>query len=168
METTAVPLDLGGWRLVTADSGESHSLATGGYNERRAECARAARELGLTSLRDATEDAAATLPAPLDRRVRHVVRENARVEAAVAALDAGDLDALGALLDASHASLRDDYEVSVPAVEAAVTALRDAGARGARLIGGGFGGSVLGLLPPGAQPPREAFPVRPGPGAALR
>jgi galactokinase len=93
------------------------------------------------------------------------VRENVRVEAAVRALDAGDLSALGRLLNASHASLRDQYDVSTPAVEAAVRELRDAGAIGARLIGGGFGGHVLGLFAPDAATPPGAIEVRPGPGA---
>jgi galactokinase len=106
--------------------------------------------------------AAAALPAPLDRRVRHVLTENARVDAMVAALRAGDLPAAGALLDASHASLRDDYEASVPAVEDAVAALERAGAAGARMVGGGFGGSVLALLPPGAGLLPGATEVAPG------
>jgi galactokinase len=74
---------------------------------------------------------------------------------------------LGRLLDASHASLRDDYEISTPAVEAAVRRLKDAGALGARIVGGGFGGHVLGLLPAGGQAPAGALEVRPGPGARL-
>jgi galactokinase len=85
----------------------------------------------------------------------------------VAALRAGDLQAAGGLLDASHASLRDDYEASVPAVEAAVATLKDAGAAGARMVGGGFGGSVLALLPPGIAVPAAARTVAPGPPAAL-
>ena len=85
-----------------------------------------------------------------------MLTENARVDAMVAALEAGDLEAVGALLDASHASLRDDYDASVPAVERAVEALKAAGATGARMVGGGFGGAVLGLLGPGARRPRSA------------
>jgi galactokinase len=162
-----VALELDGYRLVTLDSGESHANAASGYNERRAECARAAAELGIPSLRDATEDMAADLPDPLSLRARHVVSENARVEAAVRALADGDLEQVGRLLDASHASLRDCYEVSTPAVEAAVERLRHAGAAGARIVGGGFGGHVLGLMPPDAQPPDGAIEVRPGPGAHL-
>ena len=84
-----------------------------------------------------------------------MLSENERVDAAVAALESGDLAELGALLDASHRSLRDDYEVSVPEVERAVEACRRAGALGARIMGGGFGGSVLALFPPGALPPRR-------------
>jgi galactokinase len=93
--------------------------------------------------------------------VRHVLTENARVDAAVRALHAGDLAALGELIDASHASLRDDYEVSVDAVERTVARLKDAGAAGARIVGGGFGGSVLALFGPGTQPPADATVVQP-------
>jgi galactokinase len=163
-----VPLALGDWRLVVLNSGERHSHASSGYNERRRECAQACRLLGIHSLRDADRGAVATLPEPLCRRARHVVEENRRVDSAVAALADRDLPELGALLDASHASLRDCYEVSTPAVDAAVQRLHDAGAAGARLIGGGFGGSVLGLFAPGAAPPTDAREVRPGPGAHAR
>jgi galactokinase len=162
-----VPLRLGGWRLVVLDSGERHSLARSGYNERREECARASELLGVRSLRDADPEAALGLPEPLRRRVEHVLGENLRVEQTVEALRAGDLQAVGALLDASHASLRDDYEISTPAVEAAVARLRSAGASGARLVGGGFGGSVLGLFAPEHEPPAGAHEVRPGPGARM-
>jgi galactokinase len=160
-----VPLDLGDHFLVTLDSGASRSLADSGYNERRAECREAARALGVTSLRDVDEPG--DLPDPLDRRVRHVLTENARVDAAVAALRGRDLAALGDLLDASHRSLRDDYEVSVPEVEHAVEACHEAGAIGARLVGGGFGGSVLALFPPGADPPEGSVRVAPGHSARL-
>ena len=162
-----VALDLRGWRLVTVDSGVEHAHAGSGYNARRRECAEAAAALGVASLRDAAPDAAARLPDPLDRRVRHVLAENARVEEAVAALGAGDLAAVGALLDASHASLRDDYEVSVPEADRTVERLRAAGAAGARMVGGGFGGAILGLFPPGAAPPPDAVDVAPGPAARL-
>jgi galactokinase len=156
-----VVLDLRGWTLAVAPSGHEHSHAGSGYNERRAECRAACEALGIASLRDAPPDAPDRLPAPLDRRVRHVLTENARVDAAVAALREGDLDELGALLDASHASLRDDYEVSVDAVERTVARLKDAGAVGARIVGGGFGGSVLALFPPEAAPPDDATVVKP-------
>jgi galactokinase len=162
-----VPLPLGDWRLVTLESGAEHSHAAGGYNERRAECRAACAALGVEHLSAADSDAAAGLPAPLDRRARHVLSENARVDAMVAALAGADLAAAAGLLDASHASLRDDYEASVPAVEDAVAALKRAGAAGARMVGGGFGGSVLGLLPPGVALPAFARPVAPGPPAAL-
>jgi galactokinase len=160
-----VPLDLGDHLLAVLDSGAPRSLASSGYNERRTECAAACRALGVDSLRDAPGPEG--LPDPLDRRVRHVLSENRRVDEAVAALEAGDLVALGDLLDASHRSLRDDYEVSVPEVERAVAACRQAGALGARVVGGGFGGSVLALFPPGARPPGGAMAVRPAAGARL-
>jgi galactokinase len=165
LEARTVELDLHGHVLATLDSGASRRLASSGYNERRDECRRALELLGLESLRDA--DDASGLPAPLDRRLRHVISENERVDAAVAALESGDLAELGALLNASHASLRDDYEVSIPEVERAVAACIDAGALGARIMGGGFGGSVLALFPPGAALPEGAIGVRPGPGARL-
>jgi galactokinase len=158
-----VPLELGDWRLVTLDSGAPHEHAAGGYNERRAECAVACEALGIDSLRDAVS--AEGLPAPLEARVRHVLTENARVDAMAAALAAGDLSRAGALLRESHASLRDDYEASVPEVERTVEALERAGAAGARMVGGGFGGSVLALFPPGATPPDGCISVAPGPAA---
>jgi galactokinase len=156
-----VALDLRGWTLAVAPSGHEHVHAGSGYNDRRAECRAACEALGIGSLRDAPADAPERLPAPLDRRVRHVLSENARVDAAVTALRDGDLERLGALLDASHASLRDDYEVSVDAVERTVARLKDAGAVGARIVGGGFGGSVLALFAPGATPPDDALVVEP-------
>jgi galactokinase len=168
LQVQPVPLELGEFKLVTLHSGDRHSLAAGsGYNDRRRECSSAVEQLGIESLRDATLEAAARLPSPLDRRVRHVITENERVDAAVEALADSDMEALGRLLDASHASLRDDYEVSTPAVEAAVGTLKDAGALGARIIGGGFGGHVLGLMPPDAELPDGAREVRPGQGARV-
>ena len=160
-----VPLDLGGWMLVTLDSGAAHSHADSGYNDRRRECREAAAALGVASLREASSEA--DLPEPLAARVRHVISENARVDAMVDALAARDLDGAARLLDASHASLRDDYEVSVPEVERTVERLKAAGAAGARMVGGGFGGAVLALLAPGVAVPAAAVPVAPGPGAAL-
>jgi galactokinase len=162
-----VALALGDWRLVVLDSGERHRHAGSGYNQRREECARACELLGVPCLRDVDSDAVAGLPEPLRRRAEHVLGENQRVRDALAALAAGELAALGELLDASHASLRDRYEVSTPAVEAAVQRLREAGAAGARIVGGGFGGIVLGLFAPGAQPPEGAREVRPSAGAHL-
>jgi galactokinase len=162
-----VPLRLDGWRIVTVDSGERRSLAASGYNERRAETERARRELGLDSLRDAHRGDAARLREPLGRRVLHVVEENARVDAAVAALEADDLRALGALLDASHASLRDLYDASTDAVERTVERLRAAGAAGARMMGGGFGGQVIALLPPEVAIPSGAIEVVPAEGARV-
>ena len=160
-----VPLELRGHRLAVLPSGASRENAVSGYNERREECQRALELLGTGSLRDADTVDWEALPEPYRRRVRHIVTENARVDAMVAALRAGDLDEAGLLLDASHRSLRDDFEVSVPAVERARERWRQAGALGARLMGGGFGGSVLALLPPGRALPPGALPVEPS-GAA--
>ncbi len=167
LEVTPIPLKLGAFKLVTLDSGERHSHAKSGYNERRAECAAACSRLGIESLRNATLEMADGLPAPLGDRVRHVVSENARVEASVEVLAAGDLERLGELLDESHASLRDQFEISTPAVEETVDRLRRAGALGARIVGGGFGGAVLGLLGPDASPPEHAIEVRPAAGARV-
>jgi galactokinase len=167
LEVKSVELDLAGFRLVTLDSGERHTNAASGYNQRRTECERACEQLGVASLREVSFAMAEQLPPPLADRARHVISENQRVNGAVAALEQRDLVKLGALLDASHASLRDYYAVSTPAVEAAVERLKRAGAVGARILGGGFGGHVLGLLPQHASAPEGATEVRPGPGAHL-
>jgi galactokinase len=167
LTTEQVPLELGAWSLGIADSGSRHEHAESGYNERRAECRQACRELGVDTLRDVSEAQAETLPEPLNKRARHVLSENERVRAGVAALRSGDMAALAELLDASHASLRDDYEVSVPEVERTVARVKRAGAAGARIMGGGFGGAVLALFPPGAQPPDDSVTVAPAPGARL-
>jgi galactokinase len=167
MEIKPVALELGGWRLVTLDSGERHAHAQSGYNERRAECEQASDALGIQSLRDADPSMPARLPSPLAERVEHVIAENARVDRTVAALRRGHLAEVGRLLDASHASLRDLYDVSTTAIEATVATLHRAGAAGARVVGGGFGGHVLGLLPPGAAPPAGARELHSGPGAHL-
>ncbi len=162
-----VALRLDGWRLFTLDSGERRSLAASGYNARRGECAEACRLLGVASLREATAEMLPALPARLAARAGHVLAENARVFSAVAALERDDLRTVAELLNDSHASLRELYAVSTPALDAAVAALRDAGAAGARMIGGGFGGHALGLFPPGAAAPPRAREVRSGPGAHL-
>jgi len=162
-----VPLDLGDWTLVTLDSGAVHSIAYSGYNERRRECGDACAALGIESLREAREDDLERLPEPLRARARHVITENDRVDAMVAALRAGDLERAARLLDAGHASLRDDYAASVPEVERTVERLKAAGAAGARMVGGGFGGAVLALLGPGVAAPAGALAVAPGPPAGL-
>jgi galactokinase len=167
LDVARVPLDLGEWRLVTVDSGAEHTHAGSGYNERRAETSEAAERLGVELLAQADPAAVAELPEPLRSRARHVLDEDDRVEAMAQALRADDLVAAGRLLDESHASLRDLYAASVPEVEATVRALKDAGAAGARMVGGGFGGSVLALLPPGVEPPEGASVVVPGPPARL-
>jgi len=146
LATESVPLPPGA-ELVVIDSGVAHDHVSGDYRTRRAECEEAARLLGVRELRDVGEDqlaAVAALPPPLDRRARHVVTEDARVLRAVAAMKQGDLGALGRLFDASHASMRDDFEVSVPEVDRLVQLARaEPGVYGARLTGGGFGGAIV-------------------------
>ncbi|WP_280347055.1 galactokinase [Nocardia neocaledoniensis] len=145
-----IPFDLAaaGLALVVADTGHPHDLADGGYAERRAQCEAAAEALEVSALRDVTEAQLPRLTDPLlRRRATHVVTENARVLAVVDQLRAGaDPRAIGALLTASHDSLRADFEVSAPALDLAVAAALAAGAHGARMVGGGFGGSVLALV----------------------
>jgi galactokinase len=124
----------------------THAHATGEYNRRRAECEAACAALGVRALRDVSAARLPELADPLVRRVRHVVMENARVLVAVAALRTGDVAPLGPLLSASHASLRDDYEVSVPELDTLVQlAGADADVLGARMTGGGFGGCIVAL-----------------------
>lgn len=133
--------------LVVINSGVSHQHANGDYNTRFRECQEAARLLGVPQLRDvglADLPRADALPEPLNRRARHVVTEDDRVLEAVAAMRAGDLAGLGQLFYASHVSMRDDYLVSVPEVDLLVELGRaDPDVHGARLTGGGFGGSVV-------------------------
>jgi galactokinase len=148
LEYECVPLPTSA-ELVVLNSGIPHQHATGGYNMRRAECEEACRLLGVQHLRDlsvADLPRVMLLPEPLRRRTRHVVTENARVQAAVVALRTGAVEDLGGLIDASHASLRDDFEVSLPDIDVLVALARsDARTLGARLTGGGFGGSILAL-----------------------
>jgi galactokinase len=167
LDLAPVRLPLGGHWLATLDSGAPRQLTASGYNRRRDECQAACRALGISSLREACAEDADRLPDLLGKRVRHVASENGRVDAMVGALERGDLLEVGRLLDASHRSLRDDYEVSVPEVERTVELARDAGALGARIVGGGFGGHVLALFPPGARPPAGALPVAPAAGARV-
>ncbi|MBB4947277.1 galactokinase [Kitasatospora gansuensis] len=147
-----VPLDLAGrgLRLLVIDTRVKHDLADGAYAALRAGCERAAALLGLPALRDldlpGLPAALDRLPAELRPLVRHVVTEDARVEQAIALLDAADLTGLGPVLTAGHASLRDDYGVSCPETDLAVAAAVEAGALGARMTGGGFGGSVIALV----------------------
>jgi galactokinase len=162
-----VPLELSDFELVTLDSGEAHDNAASGYNKRREECAAACELLGIESLRDASAEMARELPEPLSKRATHIVNENVRVQATISALEDNDLEEVGRLIDECHASLRDLYEISTPTVEDAVRRCKQAGAIGARIMGGGFGGNVLALMPPGASPPAGAISVRPGPGAEV-
>jgi galactokinase len=158
LEAQQVPLEPepAGLGLLVVDTRVHHEHADGAYGNRRAACERAARALGVPALRDLTaaglDDALARLDTDEDRRrVRHVVTENARVLATVEALHANDWATVGRLMTASHASLRDDYEVSCPELDAAVESLLRSGALGARMTGGGFGGSSVALLPAAAM-----------------
>jgi galactokinase len=133
--------------LVVIDSGVAHRHASGEYVTRRREADEAAQQLGVRRLRDVTVDQLARLdglPPVLARRARHIVRENQRVIEARESLLSGDLPRLGRLFHASHLSLRDDYEVSVAAVDRLVeSAMADRDVFGARMTGGGFGGAVV-------------------------
>jgi galactokinase len=153
-----VPFDppSAGLALVVVDTHAPHSHVDGEYAERRRSCETAARLLGVPALRDVSsdelDDALARLGDGADgdllrKRVRHIVTEDARVLAVVDALRSGaDPRAVGPALTASHASMRDDFEITVPEVDTAVAAALDAGAYGARMTGGGFGGCVLALV----------------------
>ncbi len=142
----ALPFDDAGLALLVIDTRVSHSLTEGAYGDRRSECAKAADVLGVGSLRDTDLASVERMEDPvLRRRARHVVTENQRVLDAVAALDAGDWGSLSATLDASHVSMRDDFEISCRELDLAVESARAAGALGARMTGGGFGGSAIAL-----------------------
>ncbi|WP_304453189.1 galactokinase [Nocardiopsis sp. YSL2] len=158
LETEQVPFDLAarGLALLVVDTRAPHRHVDGAYAERRRSCEEAAGVLGVPALRDVTAEG---LPAALDalpdpvsrRRVRHVVTENARVLETVELLRSGEVHRVGPLFTASHASMRDDYEITVPEVDTAVDALLAAGALGARMTGGGFGGCVIALVADGAR-----------------
>ena len=160
-QTSAVPLDpaAAGLALLIVDTGARHALDDGRYALRRLECDRAAAALRVPCLREVGDaGAAAGLADPLlRRRARHVISENGRVLAAVALLRGGDLAGLGPVLNASHASLRDDFEISWPEADLAVDAAVAAGALGARMMGGGFGGSALALVPADDPAPSAAI-----------
>jgi galactokinase len=156
LEARRVPLALGDAKLVVCDTTVKHELASSAYNERRAACEEAVRRLqavlpGITALRDVDVESferhAALLPEPVGRRARHVVTENARTVRAAEALAASDFTEFGRLMQGSHVSLRDDYEVSCPEVDLAVDeALAHPGVYGARMTGGGFGGCAIALV----------------------
>lgn len=138
-----------GLEILVLDTKTPHALVDSEYAARRASCEQAARLLGLAALRDVTDlDAALSqLPDPvIKRRVRHVVTENARVLEAVKVLRAGRIAELAPLLDASHESMRNDFEITVPQVDLAVETARASGALGARMTGGGFGGCIIALV----------------------
>lgn len=144
LEYRRVPLPPGS-ALIVIDSGVAHDHAAGDYRVRRDECAEAARLLGVPELRDATDtQILGRLPGVLQRRARHVITENARVLDTVDALAAGDCRRVGTLFAESHASMRDDFEVSIPAIDRLVEiASKTPGVFGARLTGGGFGGAIV-------------------------
>ena len=149
-DTTPVPLGLAeaGLLLLVVDTRVRHALADGQYAQRRRDCEEAARLLGLDLLGEATAADVDRLEDPrLRARARHVVTENQRVDQLVTLVRAGRVAECGPLLDASHASLRDDYEVSAVELDTVVAAATAAGALGARMIGGGFGGSAVALVP---------------------
>ena len=149
VEQVGFDLEAAGLALLVIDTRSSHALADGQYGKRRASCERAAERLGVATLREVTDtgDALARLDDDeTRRRVRHVVSEIRRVTEFVTAAESGDWPAAGTLMDASHDSLRDDYEVSCIELDVAVAAAREAGALGARMTGGGFGGSAIALV----------------------
>ncbi|MEL4320682.1 galactokinase [Leifsonia sp. YIM 134122] len=151
-ESEVIPLgfDAAGLEVLVVDTKVSHAHATGGYAARRASCEAGAKALGADTLRDVQmsdlAEAAEVLDDETFRRVRHIVTENQRVLDTVRTLRSDGPRAIGALLDASHASMRDDFEISTPELDLAVEASRAAGAIGARMTGGGFGGSAIALV----------------------
>ena len=152
-ESEVIPLgfDDASLELLVIDTKVSHAHATGGYASRRASCETGARLMGVSSLRDLTVDdlprAATTLDDETFRRVRHILTENQRVLDTVRVLREQGPAAIGELLDASHTSMRDDFEISVAELDLAVETARTSGALGARMTGGGFGGSAIALTP---------------------
>ncbi|MEP0751655.1 galactokinase [Trichocoleus sp. Lan] len=144
LERQVLPFPKGA-EVVVIDSGVPRTLAASGYNQRRADCEEAARLLGVKALRDITDpQAVESLPEPLRRRALHVVTEDNRVLEAIQGVSA---ERFGELMNASHASLRDDYEVSVPALDTLVRMLQETrGVFGARLTGAGFGGACVALV----------------------
>ncbi|WP_278102753.1 galactokinase [Microbacterium proteolyticum] len=153
LETRPVTLGFAeaGLAILVVDTLVEHAHSSGGYRERRASCEKGAAAFGVPALRDLTVDdlprAAEILDDVTFRRVRHIVTENQRVLDTVAALDADGPRAIGDLLTASHASMRDDFEISVPELDLAVETALASGALGARMTGGGFGGAAIALLP---------------------
>jgi len=152
LDSELIPLGLAeaGLAILVIDTGVKHNHATGGYGERRASCERGATAMGVTSLRDLTVDDLPRAQQLLDdetfRRIRHVITENQRVLDTVALLRTDGAAAIGELLDASHRSMRDDFEISVPELNLAVETAVSAGALGARMTGGGFGGAAIALV----------------------
>lgn len=157
-ETEQIPFEAAeaGLETVIIDTRVAHSHSESGYSDRRRGCERAAKLLDVSALRDITrdelDDAQARLPSELRGLVRHVVSENERVSAAANELRAGNFADLGSLLTRSHESLRDDYTVSCPELDLAVEVSLAQGALGARMTGGGFGGSAIALINTEARP----------------
>jgi galactokinase len=171
--------------ILVIDTKVKHEHVSGGYADRRASCEKAARALGARALRDVTLPRLLAARDRLDdetyRRARHVVTEDQRVLDTVEALRAADLPAVGALMSASHQSMRDDFEISTQELDLAVEVCLRRGAFGARMTGGGFGGSAIALVPVALIPPvrqavgsafsergyraPEMFVVRPSQGA---
>jgi galactokinase len=144
----ALDLEGAGLALLVTDTRVSHALVDGGYGERRADCEAAAEALGLTSLRQATlAEVEGLAEHRVQRRARHIVTEIERVRDTVAAVRGRDWAAVGSAFRASHVSMRDDFEISTPELDLAVTTAVEAGAIGARMTGGGFGGSSIALVP---------------------
>jgi len=154
LEVRPVPVPEGA-AIMIFNSQVQRGLVDSEYNTRRRQCEEAARHFGLPALRDLDLATLQARGAELDplvlRRARHVVTENARVQAAAAALAAGDLARMGELMEASHASMRDDFEITVPAIDRLVGIVKAAigPAGGVRMTGGGFGGCVVALVPEG-------------------
>lgn len=139
-----------GLSIAVMDTRVKHSHGTSGYRERREQCEAASAALGVPALRDADVPDLIRLVNQVSpevfRRARHIVTENMRVQLAAAALDVGELELFGELLDQSHTSMRDDFEISIPELDLAVEVARAAGALGARMTGGGFGGAAIALI----------------------
>ena len=151
LATEQVPFSPDSLRLLVLDTRAEHRHADGEYRRRREGCEQAARELGVPALRDIAaddlDDALARLSdEELRRYTRHVVTEDARVLQTVELLRAGDLSGVGPVLSASHASMRDDFRITIPELDVAADTLVAAGASGARMTGGGFGGCVIALI----------------------
>jgi galactokinase len=152
LSTESIPFSVAdaGLELLIIDTQAHHALVDGGYAERRAACESAAAKLGVNSMRELTMEALLAGREKLSetefKRARHAVSEISRVLATVEALKEGDFNKVGALINQSHNSLRDDYAVSCPELDLAVEVARSAGALGARMVGGGFGGSAIALL----------------------
>jgi galactokinase len=152
-----VPFDLAAHdlALLVMDTRAEHALVDGQYAKRRRSCERAAAELGVESLREvpfaSLDEALARLPDPVvRRRARHIVTEIERVRETVALLSADRVEEVGALFDASHRSMRDDFEISCAELDVAVGTATAHGALGARMTGGGFGGSAIAIVPAGS------------------